>query len=153
MPTMEELLLKSLEERKSKPKQAVADLNALVAELSSAVSGVSRGRVVVSLDPLRAKENDGATFALLVRFPENAAQPEDDVLLVIAFSTEGYPARIYNGYAPWDDPMNAEGRPWGAKDKSQMKYKFDQLISGAESELVRLIANELAVAETALASR
>lgn len=146
MPTMEELLLKSLEERKAKPERAVAELGDLVRELSDAVAKVSGGRVVLSLDPLRAKPEDGATFALLVRLPLNAAQPEDDVLLVIAFSPDGYPAHIFNSYQSWDDPK-VGSRPWSASDKSEVKMKLDELIAGADSPLVRLIANELDVAE------
>jgi len=135
----EELLRKSLEERKHKPLQAVNDLNAIIAEMSQAVEQVTKGRLKLFMDPLKPKENSGPTFAIVLRFAE-----EDRAIRVIEFAELGYPATVWVTYAGWD---SSGVQQYKAMSEKELRLHIQNLIASPTSELVRLIANELAVAE------
>lgn len=140
MSEFEEMLRKSLEQRKTKPLQAVNDLNAVVAELSKAVASVTGGRMKLFLDPLKPKPTQGPTHAVVLRFPD-----EDRILRVVMVWDEvGYPAFIWGTYSAWDLQENCT---WQAQTVDELRAHLQGLVASPTSELVRLIANELAVAE------
>lgn len=144
MSDLEAMLRKALEERKNKPLQAARDLNAVATELSAAIRNVSGDRIQLILDPLKPKEKDGPTFALILRLPD-----EDVALRVVVLSDEtGYPVKLWASYDEWDTqrPLYPNSvHP--LSDLANLRENIQLLIAGPQSEVVRIIANQLAVME------
>ena len=141
MSNFEDLLRKSLEERKSKPMPAVNDLNAIVAEVSAAVASVTKDRLRLFLDPLKPKDSRGPAFAIVLRLAD-----EDRALRVVEFNKDGYPAMVWPSYHDWDLVRNVNDTV-PVLDESHLRNLLQGFVSSPDSILVRLIANELAVAE------
>jgi hypothetical protein len=138
MPTAEELLRKSLDERREKHLRATEDLKAIVSEVSSAVSSVTNDKIKIVLEPLKRKEKAGPTFGI-------AIQIEDDsrVLKVYALSEAGYPILVYNNLAGLDQGIS---RGQLATNES-LRENVLGLLDGPQSEVVRIIDNYLASQE------
>jgi hypothetical protein len=136
MPTVEELLRKSLEERRAKPLQAVNDLKAVVAEVAAAVSSVTDDSVKVVLQPLKPKEGKGPSFALYVHIEDDSR-----LLRAFAFSEEGYPATLFNDLHSWDLGILFKAK---LPTSQELREHVLNLLSGPQSELVRIIDNHLA---------
>lgn len=135
MPTAEELLRKSLDERRAKPLQAVNDLKEVVAEVAAAVAKVTDDAVKVVLEPLTPKVGAGPTFALAVQIDDDSR-----VLRVLALSEGGYPVRFSDSIHSWDVEIFG-----GSLTASQeLRDLVLGLLSGPQSELVRIIDNHLA---------
>lgn len=139
MSDFETLIRQSLKERKSKSFHAVNDLNSIMTELAVAVANVTNGKLKLFLEPLKPKPNSGPTSAVVLRFPN-----EDTALRVIAFGTVGYPATIWATDQDWDE----DTEKWFKVESSNtLRGHLQKMVSGPQSELIALIANELAVAE------
>lgn len=142
MSDLEELLRKSLEQRQTSTEQPLRDLNAVVAELSAAVEKVTNGRLKVQLQPLRPKAGYGPTFALTLYFSDD----EERILRVLALREAGYPVIVWFTYEAWDTQRRDPTRDHPAlEDAAQLREFIQRLLSKPESELVRLIAYELAI--------
>lgn len=141
MSELEELLRKSLEERRAKPHNAVEHLMAIVVELATAIRNVTKDRFKLVLDPLKPKPQEGPTFAMLLK-----VRDEESVVRVVAFSELGYPALVIPNYQSWDSQSGAIG--WErCQDAAALRATLRALIAGPDSELVRIIDNQLAVME------
>lgn len=139
MSELEALLRKSLEERRAKPSQAVEDLKAIVVEMSTAIRNVTGGRFSLVLDPLKPKPQEGPTYAVLLKLGD-----EDSVIRVVAFSEQGYPAKVISSYPSWDAQTGSAH--WvHCQGSVTLRAALQSLMSGPDSELVRIIDNQLAV--------
>ena len=138
MSELESLLRTSLETLRAKPLHGVEDLQAIVVELSAAIRNVTKDRIRLVLDPLKAKHEDGPTFAVVLQLPVG-----ETVLRVVALSQSGYPATLWNTFAGWDSGRGVN--PTRAGNASELRSALRSLISNPDSDVIRLIANELAV--------
>jgi hypothetical protein len=141
MSDLQELLRKSLEARRNKPRLAVDELVATAQELAQAIQAETKGKVKLLLDPLKPKEGDGPTFAVLLRLPAE----EDRVLRVLQLSVQGYPITVWYSYASWDTGERSRYTDPPIANQAEMRHVFQKLISGPDAEIVRIIDTELAV--------
>ncbi len=137
MPTVEELLRRSLEERRTKPLQAVNDLKAVVTEVAEAVSKVTEDKVKVVLEPLMSKERAGPSFAISTWIAD-----EGRVLRVVELAELGYPIRFFYSIEDWDIRHIYQNST--ANAVGELREHVMSLLNGPQSELVRVIDNHLA---------
>jgi hypothetical protein len=69
---------------------------------------------------------------------------EESVVRVVAFSEQGYPAQVIPSYPSWDSQTGSAH--WlSCHGDATLRNALQSLISGPDSELVRIIDNQLAV--------
>ena len=146
MADLEQLLKTALEARVNRALQSINDLNGVVAELNRAVEGATKGRMRVALALRRAGVGVRSGMALLLRF---AGSDEERTLCIFEMSEQGdgYPIQMWRSVEAWS--RNQLDGFVVLPNLAGLRGMIETLIASPDSALVRLIANELALAEEA----
>jgi hypothetical protein len=146
MADFEQLLKAALEARVQRTPQALSDLNTVASELNRAVEATSQGRMRVFLATRRAGIGVRSGMTLLLRLKDTG---EERTLSIFETSEvgDGYPMQMWRSAEAFDRNQ-LDGFVVLDSFKS-LRGMIERLIAAPDAPLVRLIANELAIAEEA----